>query len=322
MKADGLQLPYLYGYWQRTLGMHGAPVGAQDLDATLLSGLGLNLLETLRFLHERRPAFEAFEAWICETAGDTMDLDRLRRALDGQAVGSGIEGFNDVEGLTVHELAQWDELGYVVLRNAVTLEAARAAELAIYEYLQMDQEDATTWYHNNQGHSIWVSLLRHPAFWANRRSPRLVKAFAQLWGRDDLWSTVDQGGLNPPERPDWLFPGPHLHWDTTLAPPHQFGLQGILYLTDTAAEQGAFSCVPGFHREIESWLRAVPTGVDVRQYARETLTMTPIAANAGDLVIWHHLLPHGSSPNQALKPRVVQYVTLRPTRWPHHEVWR
>jgi len=29
--------------------------------------------------------------------------------------------------------------------------------------------------------------LRHPTFWANRRSPRMVKAFAQLWGREDLW---------------------------------------------------------------------------------------------------------------------------------------
>jgi hypothetical protein len=82
-------------------------------------------------------------------------------------------------------------------------------------------------------------LLRHPAFIANRRAPRLVKAFAQLWGREDLWATVDQGGFNPPENDRWKFPGPHVHWDVSIAKPHCFGVQGILYLTDTAVRSGS-----------------------------------------------------------------------------------
>ena len=317
-----LNIPYLHGYWQRALGLPYASPAEEDLDATLLSGLGLNVLETNRQLHAERPTFEQFEAWIAATAGDEMDLDRLRRALNGEAIGSGIEGLDQAEGLTLEDLAHWDEHGYVIVRNAVPLSGAQAAEAAIFNYLGMDAANPETWYSNNQGHSIWVSLLRHPTFRANRRSPRLVKAFAQLWGRDDLWCTVDQGGLNPPERPGWPFPGPHIHWDTTIAPPHLFGLQGILYLADTAENQGAFSCVPGFHRTLPDWLSTVPAEADARQYARATLTMKPIAANAGDLILWHHLLPHGSSPNTALRPRVVQYISMRPTRWPHHDVWR
>ena len=255
-----LNLDYLHGYWQRALRVPEAPAGATDLDRTLLCGLRLGLLETIRFLHEHRPTYEQFEQWIAEMnegALDEKDLIRLRRALDGQQVGPEVN-IDAAEGLSNQDLRHWDEHGYVVLRGAVSPAQAKAAELAIYEYLGMDPNDPESWYWGKQGHSIWVPLLRHPALWANRRSPRIVKAFAQLWGRDDLWSSVDQGGLNPPERPDWPFPGPHLHWDTTLAEPHCFGLQGILYLADVAENQGAFTCIPGFHKILKPWLAALP----------------------------------------------------------------
>ena len=42
--------------------------------------------------------------------------------------------------------------------------------------------------------------------------------------------------------------------------------------------------------------------------------VTPIAAQAGDLIIWHHALPHDSSPNRASAPRIVQYLNMSPIR--------
>ena len=323
--ASTLGIDYLHGYWQRVRHLAGAPAGAIDLDHTLRGGLRINILETSRFLYDGSPSFEAFEAWILERNGGVIEeaaLDRLRRALRGEAVGSEIGSLENIEGLNASDLHHWDQHGYVVLKNAVTHEQAKAAEMAIYEYLAMDPDKPESWYGGKQGHSIWVSLLRHPAFWATRRSPRLIKAFAQLWGREDLWVTVDQGGLNPPERPDWKFPGPRLHWDTTIAPPHHFGIRGILYLADVAEDQGAFTCIPGFHRELSSWLQSLPADVDPREAIFQVGGAKPIAAGAGDLVLWHQSLPHGSSPNRAARPRVAQYVTMKPTRWQHNEVWR
>jgi len=249
-------------------------------------------------------------------------LDRLRRALAGQRVGAEVGDLDGVEGLSADDLAHWDEHGYVILRNAITPQAAEAAELAIYESLGMRRDDPASWYGETLGHSIWVPLLRHPALVANRRAARIHKAHAQLWGREDLWVTIDQGGFNPPEHERWRFPGPHLHWDATLAEPHCFDLQGILYLADVAENQGAFSCVPGFHRTLKTWLKSVPAGVAANVHAQRTLTMTPIAAKRGDMIIWHHLLPHGSSPNRAQRPRVVQYMSLRPTRFHYTETWK
>jgi len=327
-----LNIPYLLRYWQR----HGARAaettaapqqrsGAWDLDNTLLAGLGLNLLETSRYLHgQQQTSYEAFEEWIIATNGGVIAeprLARLRDALEGKPVGSAAGSLDDVAGLRAEELAFWDEHGYVVVRDAVAPADRDAAAAAIYEFLGADPADPDTWYGNKFGKSIWVPLLRHPAFVANRQSPRLVKAFAQIWGREDLWPTVDQGGFNPPERDDWRFPGPHIHWDMTLAPPHCFGVQGILYLTDTPAEQGAFSCIPGFHRTLEGWLRDLPPGADPRQAIGKQPGFTPIAGKAGDLIIWHQALPHGSSPNRGSRPRVAQYITLRPTRWAQTETW-
>jgi hypothetical protein len=328
-----LKIPYLYRYWQRQRPQGRGPTatphkdsGEWDLENTLLSGLGLNLLETSRFLHETdRLDFEAFEDWILKTNGGAVEearLTRLRDALAGKPVGSAAGCLDDVPGLTADELSFWDEYGYVVVHDAVAAADRDAAAAGIFEFLEADPANPDTWYGNKYGKSIWVPLLRHPAFIANRKAPRLVKAFAQLWGREDLWPTVDQGGFNPPERADWSFPGPHVHWDASLAPPHCFGVHGILYLTDTAADQGAFSCIPGFHRTLEGWLKELPAGDDPRQAVLRHPGFTPIAGKAGDLVLWHQALPHGSSPNRGSKPRVVQYITLRPTRWTYTAEWK
>lgn len=323
-----LGIPYLYRYWRRAVESGTKPTrdsGEWDLDNTLLAGLEINILEASRFLYgAERPSFEALEAWILEVNGGSIAearLKRLRAALEGRQVGPPASCLDDVPGLTAEELAHWDEHGYVVVHDAVPASDRDAAAAAIYAFLDADADVPESWYGNKFGHSIWVPLLRHPAFVANRSAPRVVKAFAELWGREDLWALVDQGGMNPPERPGWQFPGPHVHWDMTLAPPHRFGVQGIVYLTDTPAEQGAFCCIPGFHRRLEGWLRELAPGENAREAIVRHPGLTPIAGKAGDLVIWHHALPHGSSPNRGTRPRVVQYMTLRPTRWAYTAEW-
>ena len=293
--------------------------GTWVLDNVLLSGLELGIQETLRYLGTR-PSREEFEAWILERNGGSIEpwrIDRINRAIAGEE----LRDATPEPIFTPEEMAFWDEHGYVVLHDAVTPAEARAATAAIFAFLGADPATPDTWYSNPQGHSIWIHLLRHPALVATRRSPRIYRAFAQLWGRGDLWPTIDQAGLNPPERPGWPFPGPRLHWDTSLHLPIPFGTQGILYLTDTAAEQGAFTCVPGFHRRIEEWIQGLPDGADPRAQNLDALA-TPIAGRAGDLIIWHHALPHGARPNRAAVPRVVQYVNQRPTRWVEPTNWK
>jgi len=144
----------------------------------------------------------------------------------------------------------------------------------------------------------------------NRRTERIHRAFAQLWGTADLWVTADRCGFHPPQRAGHPFPGPDLHWDLDFSAPLAFGTQGILYLTDTPAEQGALTLVPGFHRRLPEWLASLPPGADPQQQDLHALGSIPVGARAGDMVIWRDALPHGSRPNLGTRPRIVQYINL------------
>jgi ectoine hydroxylase-related dioxygenase (phytanoyl-CoA dioxygenase family) len=332
--ATALGIPYLAGFWSRALAARsgcespGARTNADGewaADNTLLAGLGLNLRETYACLYEHTPPLAAFEAWIVAINGGSIDPGRIARlnAALGTETGEASGPMPVVQPvLTQAELAFWEENGYVVVHDAVPPENCEAAARAIYDFLAIDPLEPDTWYGGKVGHTIWVPLLHHPALWANRNSPRIHGAFTQIWQRSDLWVNVDQAGFNPPERAGWEFPGPHLHWDVSLVQPIPFGVQGILYLTDTAADQGAFTCVPGFHRIIEDWLNDLPAGADPRRQDLRSFHAVPIAGRAGDLVIWHQALPHGASPNRSGRPRVAQYLMMRPSHWESHPGWR
>jgi hypothetical protein len=321
-----LGVHYLKRFWSTQLaGPQDSSRGSDWVAGnTLLCGLRVGLRETYDYLFQNRPSFEEFESWILARNGGSLQaglVERLNAGLSEAGVRGQPADAKAALALTNADLAFWNQNGYVVLHDAVPPENCRAAAQAIYEFLAAQPDRPETWYRGPQGHSIWIPLLHHPALWANRDSPRIHRAFAQLWGREDLWGSVDQAGFNPPETPTWKFPGPNLHWDVSLAQPIPFGTQGILYLADTAANQGAFTCVPGFHRRIESWLQSLPEGADPRQEDLSALAV-PIAGRAGDLVIWHQALPHGSSPNSGALPRLAQYINRRPSYWEYNDVWR
>lgn len=315
-----LGVPHLQRLWSRSRNANAQPKDANEdaADRLVIHGLGVGLHETYSFLYSRPSTFAEFETWILENNGGTIEPARItavnanvERALgkDAPSWRKLPDDFSPV--LSAADLSFWAENGYVVLHDAVPPEDCRAAERAIWAFTGKDEANPETWYSGPQGHNIMVQLVHHPAFDKNRASPRIRAAFAQLWETDDLQVTIDRGGFNPPERPDWPFPGPHLHWDTSIATPMPFNLQGILYLTDTPAEQGAFCCVPGFHRRLESWLKNLPPGADPR---RQDLSseVIPIAGKAGDFVLWHAALPHGASPNRGENPRIVQYISMYP----------
>ena len=318
-----LGVPHVHRLWSRTAGA-ASEAEASDgrqwaADRLTIHGLGLGLHETLEFLHSRRPSFADFEAWILERNEGAIDpqqvaLVNVRVArLFGREPESAAAGlpadFEPVLGAA--ELLCWQEQGYVVLRDAVPPEACQAAEQALWNFLGMDPAVPDGWYQDSHGHTIMVPLFHDPAFAENRRSPRIRAAFAQLWGTIDLQVTIDRGGFNPPERDGWRFPGPNLHWDTSLLPPIPLDIQGILYLTDTPAAQGAFRCVPGFHRRIDAWLAGLPPGISPRDQDLSAEAV-PIAARAGDMILWHDALPHGASANRGARPRMVQYITWYP----------
>jgi hypothetical protein len=300
----------------------------KHLDHLIIDALGIGLEQTMQYLFSAMPSFDQFERWIVETAGPIapMQAARINAAVTGAPYSRDIAAWlAEVDAsapvLVPDDLAFWDEHGYVIVHDAVPTDSLAAAAQAVWDYVGAQPDEPATWY-RRRNNGIMVQFFQHPAFTANRRSPRIHKAFAQLWGTADLWVSTDRVGFNVPERPGWHFPGPDLHWDTSLVQPMPFHTQGILYLTDTPPEQGAFTCVPGFHRRIDAWLASLPPDADPRTQDLHALGSRPIGGRAGDLIIWNDALPHGSRPNRGRAPRLVQYIRMYPTRMDVQEVWK
>jgi len=229
--------------------------------------------------------------------------------------------------LSKADWAFWEENGYVIIPNAVPQENLDRMVEAIWWFLDMDPEDSETWYkhkpftRDNRCSPIsaggMVEMYQHQAIWDNRQHPRVYQAFAEIWGEEKLWVSLDRANMKPPARedkPDWNNRG-MIHWDLdTSQQPIQFGVQGVLYLTDTAEDQGGFQCVPGFNNTFEEWVKTQPEDRNPHHPDLTGLDVSSIPGKAGDLLIWHRLLAHGNGHNTSDKPRLAQYITMSPAR--------
>jgi hypothetical protein len=206
----------------------------------------------------------------------------------------------------------WHKNGYIVVPDAVPQSLLKAVVGSIERFLGKDLSDPADWYKEPMYPGGIINMNQHQSMWETRQHPRLHQAFAQIWGTEKLRVSVDRTNMNPPSGTQWDQEGT-IHWDMdSTVKPVPFKVQGVLCLSDTAADQGGFCCVPGFHRTLEEWSQNQPpdrppttpdtTGMDIRH----------IAAKAGDLIIWHSALPHGNSRNRTQQPRLCQYITMSP----------
>ena len=318
--------------WSRTMAARQGRFAAgsqhdRHLDHLVIHACGLGLEQTMDYLGKAAPDFEQFERWIVETTGGVSPerVARINAAVIGapcppETARRLAEVAASEPVLSADDLAFWDRHGYVIVHDAVPAESRDAAAEALWEHLGARADEPESWYVAND-HGIMVQYFQHPAFEANRRSARLHKAFAQVWGTADLWVTTDRVGFNVPERDGFMFRGPDLHWDCSVKTPIPFGTQGILYLTDTPPEQGAFTLVPGFQNWGEGWLKSLPPDANPRDQDLHALGAMPIGGRAGDLIIWPQALPHGASPNRGSAPRLVQYINMFPARIEQQDEW-
>lgn len=303
------------------------------LDKTLLDLCGIGLEPGLRALYQNdhQSAFVAFIQQIAkltaaDIAGINQQLSTISHGLTLSLTMPEVDDLNSIEVedsnpaavLSESQLNFWRSEGYLVIPHVLTAEQCAATRDFIWQQLGANEQDPATWYQAHEFmQKIMLQLFRHPQLDANRQVPKIRQVFEQLWQRTDLVMTTDRVSFNPPETPTWHFPGPDMHWDIPLQLPVKFGTQGLIYLTDTSVDQGAFCCVPGFHLKIEEWLleqnkKQNKTDIELQQQDWSKWPAKSIAANAGDLIIWHHALPHGASPNRAKLPRMVQYINFYP----------
>lgn len=178
----------------------------------------------------------------------------------------------------------------------------------------------------------------------NRQHPTIHRAFSELWGREDLWVSIDDMEWKPPVSPDhhagWGQPlqlhcdvsedslrsglGMQPPTDAEMAQPTGLRVQGMLYLNDCGPHDGAWRCVPGFHTNFDRWVSAQPKGQlnFALLEADPTWRIDNVSARSGDFVIWHSYLPHGNSLHTGTRPRIGQPITMWPCGLQHWPTYR
>jgi hypothetical protein len=174
---------------------------------------------------------------------------------------------------------------------------------------------------NNTG---MVEIYNHQLLWDNRQYPRVHQAFADVWGMEELWVTIDRANLNFPMRAGHEYKG-FIHWDYDPETRPQ-NVQGVLALADQTDENmGGFQCIPELFRTYDTWKQSQPADRDHFKPDTTGFTPTKVKMEAGDLLIFNSLQPHGIRPNNSRdKVRIAQYISMMPADEDNEEMrqWR
>jgi len=224
--------------------------------------------------------------------------------------------------LTESEWQFWIEKGYIVIKNAIPKEQATATADFLWEFEEKHPHDPNTWYTPPRAEmkmkelagTGMVEVYNHQQLWNNRQTQRVYDAFVDVWGTEKLWVTIDRANLNFPIKKGFEYKG-FIHWDYDPETKPQ-NVQGVIALSDqTDLDMGGFQCIPWLFQNYDTWKL---TQAQNRNRFQPDITgledkIEKVAMEAGDLLIFNSLLPHGIRPNRSNnKVRIAQYISMMP----------
>lgn len=224
--------------------------------------------------------------------------------------------------MSIEDWNFWLHNGFVVIKNAVSREQAKKTADFLWEFEEKDSNNQESWYtapraemqmKELQGTGM-VEVYNHQLLWENRQTERVYNAFVDIWGTEKLWATIDRANLNFPIQPGFEYKG-FIHWDYDPETKPQ-NVQGVLALADqTDLEMGGFQCIPWLYRNYDSWKKSQPENRNRFQPDTKGLEkhFVKVPLEAGDLLIFNSLEPHGIRPNNSKdKVRIAQYISMMP----------
>ena len=214
----------------------------------------------------------------------------------------------------------WITNGYIVIKNAVPKEQTEQLANFLWEFEEKNPNDPNTWYAPPRAemqmkeltNTGMVEVYNHQYLWDNRQWPKVHQAFADIWGTEKLWVTIDRANLNLPIRPGFEYKG-FIHWDYDPETKPQ-NVQGVLALADQDDEHmGGFQCIPELYRTYDTWKLSQPEDRDHFKPDTTGFEIVKVKMNAGDLLIFNSTQPHGIRPNTSgNKVRLAQYISMMP----------
>jgi Phytanoyl-CoA dioxygenase (PhyH) len=240
----------------------------------------------------------------------TSSSQKLRTSLDGPPL----------KVLSEADWRFWLHNGYVIVKNAVPKEQVAQTARFLWEFEEKKADDPATWYTPPRAemqmkeltNTGMVEVYNHQCLWDNRQMPRVHAAFADIWGMENLWVTIDRANLNFPLRPGFEYKG-FIHWDYDPETKPQ-NVQGVLALADQTDEHmGGFQCIPELFRTYDSWKLTQPADRDHFKPDTTGFSLVKVPLEAGDLLVFNSSQPHGIRPNlSGHKVRIAQYISMMP----------
>ena len=265
---------------------------------------------------------------MAATMAPTMVPDNAHKDIPGNpstAKSSNVKLNDRSNGKALRVLSEddwqfWKHNGYVVIKNAVPEEQIKRLAAFLWEFEEKDPDDPETWYVPARAEMMMkeltntgmVEVYNHQYLWDNRQYPRIYDAFVDIWGTEKLWVTIDRANLNFPMRPGYEYKG-FIHWDYD-PDTKPVNVQGVLALVDQTDENmGGFQCVPELFRTYDEWKLTQPDDRDHFKPDTTGFEIKKVKMNAGDLLIFNSLQPHGIRPNlSGNKVRLAQYISMMP----------
>eukprot|EP01050_Picozoa_sp_SAG11_P039156 SAG11_NODE_16336_length_550_cov_1.046563_1_plen_138_part_10 len=102
--------------------------------------------------------------------------------------------------MSAADRAFWEREGYVCIPNAVPLANCEAVRRELFGTLGASESDPESWYEAMRAKRSY-QMFTTQGIWNNRQAAKVHRAFAELWGTDELWVSSDGVGLRLPDRP-------------------------------------------------------------------------------------------------------------------------
>ncbi|KKY37934.1 putative phytanoyldioxygenase [Diaporthe ampelina] len=241
---------------------------------------------------------------------------------------------------------QLERDGFVVLPNRVSAEDCAEFREQALSWLEkfphgFKRDDRSTWTSEHLPYSVTGGLynrysIGHEAFvWKIRSQPKILEAFAQLWGTDDLIASFDGINITLPineetGRTDIKPTGAWPHMDQNPRNHGRFELyQGIANLAPNGPQDGGlcvlrgshllheehFAAKGGFRPEQDSGERENGynfTAGDADWYRARGCEEAKVCAGEGDLILWDSRLIHWNASPVGARVRFAAYVCYCP----------
>ena len=229
---------------------------------------------------------------------------------------------NPLRVLTENQWSFWVQKGYIVIKNAIPKKQAEDTANFLWKFEEKNPKDVSTWYSEPRAEmqmkelagTGMVEVYNNQYLWDNRQTQKVYDAFVDIWGTEKLWVTIDRANLNFPIRKGFEYNG-FIHWDYDPETKPQ-NVQGVIALSDqTDVNMGGFQCIPWLFQNYDSWKLSQPEDRNRFQPDISGIEnkIERVAMEAGDLLIFNSLLPHGIRPNLSKdKVRIAQYISMMP----------